>query len=417
MNIVKRYIPEKVLGKINGLEYKNREHLYIVCDMIYRSSIFKKENKDYSNVFVDIPKFYFRDLIQDSKSLSDCMSFLKDNSIIECDGISSKESGKALGYRFKDEYLSKLVSVNITKKSLSKRIIVNRNERNNYVNMSYHRYRDYYLNTFKIDYNKSIEYLNEWYQHSLSLLNSLLCGRNLNPSYIKVLNKYNNIFMALSAINDGDLYFRKNTTNGRIDTNLTSLKSEYKKFIVTDKPLYQIDIVNSQPFILSIHLLNTLLCGRNLNDDLRSELGKYEKWTTDGIFYEMFEREYFSKTSKTLSRKEIKDMMFCIFYSKNDSYRKEKSIFISVFPNIYRWIEKQKETKYNEFAIKLQKIESDICIEKVCKELDSNNIYYYTIHDAWLVKEEDIEKTKKIVETTFNDVLSRIPKLKIEKVN
>lgn len=413
MNSVKRYIPEKVYDKIQTLDYKNKEHLYVICDMIYRSTIYKKEDKDYSNQFMDIPKSYFRNIIVDSKSLGDAFYLLKNNEIIESDNVYSKELGKALGYRFNNNYISKLKSVEVLKSTIAKKIIKNKNERNNLVNEKLHKYREHFLYTFKIDYEKSIEYLNNWFNNSTSNLTLSYVGGFLSPEYIKLVNKYNHIFMAINAINDGELYFRKNDTNNRIDTNLTSLKGEYKQFIFSKEPLYQIDICNSQPFILSL-LLTSSYVGGNLD---KKELERYTDWTSSGLFYELFERTYFNNTGKTLTRKMIKDMMFCIFYSKNGSYRKEKTIFNSVFPTIGEWIDKQKENKHNEFAIKLQKIESKICIDIICQELDSEDIKYYTIHDAWLINEEDIQKTKKIIINNFYKYFNRRPEMKVEKIN
>ncbi len=415
MNKVKRYIPQLVYEEIQKLNYKNKEHLYVICDMIYRSSIYKKDNKDYSNEFVDIPKYYFRDLIVDSKSLGDAFNILKSNKILLCDGVYSKMGGKALGYKFNDNLISKLITVDVEKITISKRIIKNKNERNNAVEENLHKYRDYYLSTFKIDYVNAIKYLDKWFNYSLSNINSLLCGRNLNPDWVKLVNKYNHIFMSLSAINDGNLFFKKNKTNGRIDTNLTSLKSEYKKFIVSDKELYQIDIVNSQPFILYLYLYS-LLCGRNLTQNQQKELQMYGDWTSSGLFYELFTKKYFNKTGNVIERKEVKDIMFCIFYSKNGTYQKEKSIFKSIFPFIMEYIEQQKKTKHNEFAIKLQKIESKICIDKICNKLDLNDINYWTIHDAWLVDKSAVEMTKNIIYREFYDNLHRRPELKIEVI-
>ena len=415
MSKIKRYIPSLVYDEIQKLDFKNKEHLYIICDMLYRISIYKKESKDYSNDFIDIPKYYFRDIICDSSSLSNSINILKSNKIIECDNNYSKNSGKALGYRFNKELLSIIIPVEIDNKVLSKKIIKNKNERNNLVNDKYKVYKEYFLNTFRIDYDNALKYLNNWYNISISNLNSLLCGRNFNDEWIKIVNKYNHIFMSISAINDGYLFFRRNDTNGRIDTNLTSLKSEYKQFIVKED-LVQLDIINSQPFILSLYL-NSLLCGRNLTKDFKYELNRYSDWTSSGTFYEMFERTYFKNTGKTLTRKMIKDMMFKIFYSKNGSYVKEKNIFKNIFPNINELIEKEKEYKHNEFAIKLQKIESKICIDIICEELNKNNIQYYTIHDAWLVNKEDSKKTLDVIYDMFYTHLYRRPEVKIEKIN
>ena len=412
MKNIKRYIPTLVYDEIKKLDFKNKEHLYIICDMLYRISIYKKDNKDYSNDFIDIPKYYFRDIISDSKSLGDAISILKSSNIIICDNNYSKNSSKALGYRFNSDLLSIIIPVEISSKTISKRIISNKNERNNLVNEKYKIYKDYFLSTFKIDYDNALIYLNNWYNQSISNLNSSLCGRNFNNEWNKIVNKYNHIAMSINAINDGYLFFRRNDTNGRIDNNLTSLKSEYKQFIVKEN-LYQIDIVNSQPFILSLYL-NTSLCGRNINEN---ELEKYINWTSDGIFYEMFEREYFNKTSKIIKRKEVKDIMFCIFYSKNGSYQKEKNIFKIMFPTIMNFIENEKRDKHNEFAIRLQKMESKICIDCICSILDDENIKYYTIHDAWLIDEKDVDRVNSIISKCFYNEYNSKPKIKIEKIN
>ena len=415
MGIIKRYIPTLVYDKIQELEYKNKEHLYVICDMIYRSSIYKNEDKDYSNIFMDIPKFYFRDIICDSKNLSMAFDILKRSGVVLSDGIYSKQQGKALGYKFNNSFISKLISVNIEKKTITKRIIINKNQRNNLVKEELKTYRDYYINNFKIDYDSALNYLNNSYNNSISNLNSSYVGEKRNKEWVKIVHKYNHMMISLSAINDGELYFRKNKTNGRIDTNLTSLKSEYKQFIVGGSKLNQIDIVNSQPFILSLYLnsLTPSYVGEKVDN---RELRKYTKWTSDGIFYEMMIREYFTISGKLLERDEVKNMMFCVFYSKNGSYRKEKNMFKTIFPSLMEYIEREKNNKHNEFSIKLQKLESGICMDIISQRLDKENIKYFTIHDAWLVSDENLIKTENIILEEFTNKYNYTPKLKIDKI-
>jgi hypothetical protein len=411
---VKRYIPTLVYDEIQKLHYKNKEHLYIITDMITRVSIYRKEDKDYSNQYTDIPSYYFTDIITKHKSYDDAIVLLKQNNIIESDNIYSKIGGKALGWRFTDTLISKLISVNLKSKPLSKNIISNRNSRHSFVNEKYSKYKQHFMSSFAIHYDDALKYINDWFDEQISSLsNSSLCSDIYNKEWIKRVNKYNSLFISITAINDGELFFRKNPTNGRIDTNLTNLKSELKRFIYK-KDLRQVDIVNSQPFILSLLLSKSLLCTDFL---IKSELERYVLWTKKGVFYENFEKEYFKKTSKEISRKKIKEIMFCIFYSKNNSYSKEKNIFKSIFPSIYKWIEEEKKDKHNQFAIKMQKIESDICIDCICKELDDLNIKYYTIHDAWLVEDKDVKKTMSIVAKCFQNSYMSNPMLKIEKIN
>jgi len=403
MKTINRYVPEKAYDFIKQTNYKNKEHLYIILDMINRITIFHKEDKDYSNNFIDIPKSYFRDIIQDSNSLKNTFDFLKNNEIIECDGIYSKEKGKAFGYRVSDNYFSKLITVQIIKPTLTKKICANVNKEKSRVNDKYKTYKSFFVSSFSIDFKKALNYIN-------SNLNSSLCGRISSQDVIKSINKYNHQYMAISAINDGDLFFRHNKTNGRIDTNLTNLKSELKQFI-SISGLVQLDISNSQPYILSLYL-NSSLCGRILSDDFN----KYKAWTEKGLFYENFNKEYFNRKGKILTRKEIKEIMFCIFYSKNNSYQKEKEIFKSIFPSVYDIIEKEKNIKHNQLAIKMQQLESEICIDIICQELDKEDIKYFTIHDAWLVDKLDEIKVKDIIEREFIKKYNSKPKIKVEKI-
>lgn len=402
--LINRYIPHKVNEHLKNSTFKNQEHLIIICDMINRISIFRKEDIDYSNQYVDIPKSYFRDIIANSTSLKESMDYLKDNKIIECDGIYSKDKGKSLGYKINDEYFSKLIQVKVSKPTLTKKICSNINKEKNLVNDKLKKYKSFFLKNFRLNYKKSLNFIS-------NSLNSSLCGTNSIQDNIKLINKYNHMYMAINAINDGDLFFRHNKTNGRIDTNLTNLKSDLKQFI-SISGMVQVDIVNSQPYILSLYL-NSSLCSRN---SIKNDFEKYINWTSKGVFYENFQKEYYTQKGKLLSRKEIKDIMFCILYSKNQSYKKEKEVFKSIFPNVYDCIEKEKNTKHNQLAIKMQKLESEICIDIICQELDKNNINYFTIHDAWLVDKFDEIKVRQIVEDCFMKKYSSIPKLKIEKI-
>ncbi len=413
MKTINRYIPEKAYDYIKNVDFKNKEHLYIILDMINRITIFHKQDKDYSNNFIDIPISYFKDIIQNKDCFKKAMDFLKDNKLIECDGIYSKEKGKAYGYRISDEYFSKLITVKITKPTLTKRIFSNVNKEKSRVGDKYKVYKSFFLKNFKIDFNKALNYIN-------SNLNSSLCRNFSTEDIVKSINRYNHQYMAISAINDGDLFFRHNKTNGRIDTNLTNLKSDLKQFI-SIPGLVQLDISNSQPYILSLYL-NSSLC-RNF---LKNDFSKYQAWTEKGIFYENFEKEYFKQKGLTLKRQEIKDIMFGIFYSRNEytdkkgkiikPYLKEKNVFKSIFPSVLEVIENEKKVKHNQLAIKMQKLESEICIDIICQELDKQGINYFTIHDAWIVDIMDELKVKNIIETEFIKKYNSKPTIKTEKI-
>ena len=118
--------------------------------------------------------------------------------------------------------------------------------------------------------------------------------------------------------------------------------------------------------------------------------------------------------------------MFGIFYSRNEytdkkgkiikPYLKEKNVFKSIFPSVLEVIENEKKVKHNQLAIKMQKLESEICIDVICQELDKQGINYFTIHDAWIVDIMDELKVKNIIETEFIKKYNSKPTIKTEKI-
>jgi hypothetical protein len=381
--------------------------------MIFRISLYHKKDTNYSSTYTDIPGNYFRDIITNGNSCEKAKNYLKDYGIIECDELSSAINGKSKGYKFNDALLSKLVIVKLSKETLVKNIFRNKNERNNFVNDTLKPARDHFLNTFDIDYEAAAKYIEQQYAKAIRNTDS-----SNTTGIIKALNRYNSHFMSINAIKDRDLFFKKNKTNGRVDTNLTNLKSELKQFITT-KELTQIDITNSQPYLLSLMLKDAH------NDELDiEELAKYSELTSTGQFYEYMMYKFYRQEVNTMTqnefkvkRKKIKEMMFCIYYSKNESFRQEKRIFLEEFPSIMRWIEVQKIDEHNQLAIKMQKAESKICVDIITAELNAAGIKYFTIHDAWLVGDNDVERTTNIIKDCFMVKYNGHPTFVTEKVN
>ena len=430
--IVNRQIPDLVFNKIQELNYKHNEHLYIICDMIIRVGSIRRNHNEWYN-FIDIPISNIKAIITDDTSYTNAFNFLINNDIIECDNTYSKDGGKAKGYRFNGNLISNVISIGLTKKTLTKKIISNRNKRFDSVSKELIKSRDYFKNNFNLDYNKAKEWIDNWFYYALIDLNNnfnthLCCGKLKNEydNEFRKLTTQNNYYISqIENIRDRELYFNRNKTNNRLDTNLTNLKSELKQFI-TIPNLTQIDLSNSQPYILYLTLLNNnnnnnnnshLCCGKIDKE----ELELYGSWVSSGLYYEnfmnySFPQHKYSININNLSRNDIKDIMFSIFYSRNESFIELKELFKCIFPTIYNWIHNYKKDNHKLLAIQMQKIESEICIDIISQELDKLNINYFTIHDAWVVDNNDIPKVKEVIETNFFKKYNNIPNLKIEKI-
>lgn len=381
--------------------------------MITRISIYRGKsknklgNKIYSNVFTEIPKYYFKDIITGSDNLSSAFSYLKDNSIVITDGTYHYHTNykKCIGYKFNDSLISVVGTTTISDGCLVKRIIKNKNNRKMNISNSIKDYRKYFINNFKLRYEEAFKWVEDEYNLGIKGL------KEGGPEWIECVNKYNYSAMSIHMIEDRDVFFKRNTTNGRIDTNLTNLRSELRQFIDI-KDLRQIDIKNSQPIFLSL-LLDSLLCGEmKFTKEKKSFMDKCFR----GDLYEYIFSFFYKKTQKQLTRKEIKNIIFAIFYSKPGSYQKEKNIFKDIFPEILNWIEKRKGNNHEKFAIELQKMESSMCIDMILPLLHLNGISCFTVHDSWIVKQDDLDNALNIIKNSFMDKYGMIPSFSQEKL-
>lgn len=223
-------------------------------------------------------------------------------------------------------------------------------------------------------------------------------------------------------------YFKRNKTNNRLDTNITNLKSDFRKFFIGD--FINLDIKNSQPLLLLIlidSITKTLnpLCSTFIkkevllmfgNQTIREvlkihqnsmnknlvDLSEFRKFVSNGVLYD----EMVKASGNSISRSDAKNMIFKILFSKNEiyinykkviPYLKEKEFFRNLFPTVYQIIYQLKKKKHTNLSIFLQRFESYLMIDNVSKELVSNGIIPITIHDSFIVPESDEQKAKTII--------------------
>ncbi len=263
--------------------------------------------------------------------------------------------------------------------------------------MGSHFRKHFVLDTDKALYHIETQYLNE----SENASNS--------EEKQKADNRYFSRICSIRAIENGrnnkSLRFNRNSTNNRLDTNLTNMASDLKPFIVGWENMVYLDLKNSQPV-----LFNTILKGyfENGTEELKNEIKKYREATLRGKWYETLQDVY------NQDRESSKDIWMMIAYSKNASYKDLKSPFKNEFPNIYKIISNIKKTNHKDFAINLQKLESKVFIDTICRKLVEENIIPFSVHDALIVKKEEVRRTKEIMEEVLFEYLGGIPKISKE---
>ena len=246
-------------------------------------------------------------------------------------------------------------------------------------------------------------------------------------------------------------YFKRNRTNGRLDTNLTNIKKELRYCLKGDWTSF--DLKNSQPFFLYSNILNntsinpmenhrTYGCEKgslSVEDSfgvstlkkisksrkksrfrnfttLSLELNKFKKAVLNGKYYE-------SLMNGTLTRDEAKNTNWGVYFSKNYEqtkfsyfipYKKEKEIFAGIYPYIYEIIKILKEKDHARLAIFLQKVESFVFIDTIAYRLVQKGIIPLTVHDSIIVPSHQKERAKQIIEGTFQELFGTIPAFHIE---
>jgi len=267
-------------------------------------------------------------------------------------------------------------------------------------------------------------------------------------------NKKNCSFLSLKKIQEKDFFFDRNKTNYRLDSNLTNLKRELKSFLKGD--LVCIDLKNSQPVLLNYLLFQIFpiywgesegrgapaLCFSNRHDEVVETFGKYvirevrkipqkdekafyeefirfHKWTMGGIFYD----EFLKHIGGELTRDEVKKLMFKVMYSPNFInntsmvlYQKEKEYFRQVFPFISQIIFALKRKDHTLFSVFLQKLESELFIDKMSKALVEAGIIPLTIHDSFIIERKYKERASLIAKVVLKEYFLENPKFSVEYI-
>jgi len=202
----------------------------------------------------------------------------------------------------------------------------------------------HYFSEIGIDYNAAINY-------TIGLFKQLIHKAKSNEEKLKVVNKIQQRLRSIEELKDekkgGLLRFNRNSTNKRVDTNLTNMASDLRRFITGYDKFSYIDLNNSQPVLFNILLTQV----KSPPLKLFHEIQEYRQITTSGGWYEFLGSLY------EVDRNKAKKLWMLIAYSNNKA-RSGKKRFANRFPGISRIIEKYKEKEYQNFAIQLQKIES-----------------------------------------------------------
>ena len=249
----------------------------------------------------------------------------------------------------------------------------------------------------------------------------------------------------VNEIIDGNLYFKQDSTSRRLHTNITSLKSEMRGILKHQgNDLVSLDIKNSQPFMslallssspsteiksiidTNIQYLQTFDPAAYKNTqqilaNIRSgrpplDVVDYTDKVTTGTLYDYLMTEWNKQLGTSYNRAQAKEQLFKIFFQPPSFNSKQKTLFASLFPTIWKLIShinkgftttknNRKANKTylgNSWAIILQNIESHLVLDVICPNIKGirRSIPLLTIHDSiatTLINESTVLKIMKQV--------------------
>lgn len=193
---------------------------------------------------------------------------------------------------------------------------------------------------------------------------------------------------ALLNLQNGNYRAKRNSTNERLDTNITNMCSELVDEICNQNELVQIDLRNSQFAILSLMLQDKL---KTMDFKLFKEL------SASGKLY-----EYIKDKLSLNTRKEAKNACFEILFSSHKNRTKNKAKLKELFPSVIEFIDNyKKENGDNQFAIKMQRRESKMFIDDLYNQLKKRKLFILTKHDSLIIRKENESEIIELVEAYF----------------
>jgi hypothetical protein len=201
----------------------------------------------------------------------------------------------------------------------------------------------------------------------------------------KYLQRKLSYLQSIFNLKNGIYYCNRNTTNYRLDYNLTGLKKDLFAIIkFENEPLVELDIANAQ-FAIAAYL-NPTIDNNFIQNAINGTLYTY---ISDRL---------------NIEPTDSKELMFRVAFDKV----KEEPHFQQIrklFPLFMQWVDGYKrEFGYKAFSINLQRKESEFMIDGLLCHLIDKGYDVFTVHDALRVKASEAKIIQSLTERYFDSI-------------
>jgi hypothetical protein len=158
------------------------------------------------------------------------------------------------------------------------------------------------------------------------------------------------------------------------------------------------------------------------------EVKLYKNLTSTGNMYKKVMDWVKNKTGKAIDKKKAKEMVFTVFFSKNDFFDAGaawlKRLFAAEYPYVYGLFaliktefEEIAEEQHGRLACLLQSVESEIILNRVCKRIwreGKQQVPIFTIHDCVVTTVGHETFVAKIMDEELTKCIGVPPSLEVE---
>jgi hypothetical protein len=203
----------------------------------------------------------------------------------------------------------------------------------------------------------------------------------------------------------GDFFAVRPDKESRIYTNLSSLKREYREFLLMDgKPIMSTDLVNSQ-IVFAIAVIEQHIKAHPDRFDLAQsdDLRMYRDYAQVGELYETV-ADFADNCLVFNDRRYFKDRFYNDVYFSKVSGKKSrvKDAFNMLYPFVSEVIADIKKSNHALFAVLCQRLEASVMIDTVLRQLMNMNVCALSIHDSIVVNNDaDMELAERLITETM----------------
>lgn len=443
-----------------------KDNLAYIIDLIVRKREFYKKINSWE--FINLKAAYLKNILGDD--YVNCIKFLKENGIIECDGII-KKGEKSLGYRialpFRGSNILEVEPSFDIKQKLNRFRLKELDA--NPVLKSLYASRTHLIQTlkseaFSIDIKSAFRELETNYKTKMYIRHqskATYSGEDAAEVEAEI-----NSAISLHKKNIEKLYTKSfepviDIAGQRLHSPITNMHKILRKFLTfKGEPLVSLDLKNSQPY-LSLLTLNKKFYKYNNNKTLKYfdfeyyinlfhthtpykildlvesleniddvTLYNYIEDAKNGVIYDRFLEVQPNDEFYEELRSEIKGDFFTCMFDKGyrmkfyeefyEAYKLPFQLFEalkSVKGKYFKYKNGEKvDMGHGRLAVLLQRIESNLILDEICKKIyrTDKNIPLITVHDSIATLSQYKDFVKKTIEEELTEVIGFPPRIKEE---